>query len=126
MRPCNFIKKRLQHRCFRVKFAKFLRTPVLKNICKRLIFILDYALLVLPSGLQLYVNETPAQPFSSEISEIFKNIFFNITYPVAVSEELPTNISSRTAKPWKESTISSTMAPVVQVYACEYILKTED
>ena len=24
---CNFIKKRLQHRCFHVKFANFLRTP---------------------------------------------------------------------------------------------------
>ena len=24
---CNFIKKRLQHRCFPVKFVKFLRTP---------------------------------------------------------------------------------------------------
>ena len=30
-----FIKKRLQHRCFLVKFAKFLRTPILKNICER-------------------------------------------------------------------------------------------
>ena len=33
---CNFIKKRLQHRCFPMKLAKFLRTPILKNICKRL------------------------------------------------------------------------------------------
>ena len=24
---CNFIKKRLQHRCFSMKFAKILRTP---------------------------------------------------------------------------------------------------
>ena len=24
---CNYIKKRLQHRCFSVKFAKFLRIP---------------------------------------------------------------------------------------------------
>ena len=31
----NFIKKRLQHRCFLVKFTKFLRTSFLKNICKR-------------------------------------------------------------------------------------------
>ena len=35
----NVIKKRLQHRCFPVKFAKFLRTPMLKNICKRLVLI---------------------------------------------------------------------------------------
>ena len=37
LRTCNFIKKRLQHRCFPVKFAKFLRTTNLKNICKRLL-----------------------------------------------------------------------------------------
>ena len=28
----NFVKKRLQHRCFPVKFEKFLRTPILKNV----------------------------------------------------------------------------------------------
>ena len=33
---CKFIKKRLQHRCFRVKFSKFLRTTILKNIFKQL------------------------------------------------------------------------------------------
>ena len=26
LKTCNFIKKRLQHRCFPVKFCKFLRT----------------------------------------------------------------------------------------------------
>ena len=36
LQSCNFIKKRLQHRCFPIKFAKFLRTPILKNICERL------------------------------------------------------------------------------------------
>ena len=34
---CNFIKKRLQHRCFPVNIAKFLRTFILKNICERLL-----------------------------------------------------------------------------------------
>ena len=32
----NFTKKRLQHRYFPMNIAKFLRTPVLENICKRL------------------------------------------------------------------------------------------
>ena len=32
----NFIKKRLQHRCFPVNIAKFLRTSILRNICERL------------------------------------------------------------------------------------------
>ena len=32
LQACNFVKKRLQHWCFPVKFAKFLITSVLKNI----------------------------------------------------------------------------------------------
>ena len=35
----NFIKKRLQHKCFPVKFARFLRTPILKNLYERLLCI---------------------------------------------------------------------------------------
>ena len=31
LQACNFIKKRLQHRCFPVKFVKFLRTPFSHN-----------------------------------------------------------------------------------------------
>ena len=34
---CNFIRKRLQRRCFSMKFAKFLRTLILKTICKQLL-----------------------------------------------------------------------------------------
>ena len=34
---CNFIKHRLQQRCFSVKFVRFLRTFILKSICKRLL-----------------------------------------------------------------------------------------
>ena len=37
LKACNFIKKRLQHRHFSVNIAKFLRTPILKNICKWLL-----------------------------------------------------------------------------------------
>ena len=35
---CTFttLLKRFQHRCFPVKFEKFLETPILKNICERL------------------------------------------------------------------------------------------
>ena len=31
LQVCNFIKKRLQHRCFPVKLAKFLKTPFFKE-----------------------------------------------------------------------------------------------
>ena len=33
----NFIKKRLQHRRFPVKFGKFLRVPIIKKICEQLL-----------------------------------------------------------------------------------------
>ena len=36
LQACNFIKKRLQSRCFLEKFAKYLRAPILRNICERL------------------------------------------------------------------------------------------
>ena len=31
-KACNFAKKRIQHSCFPVNIAKFLRAPILKNI----------------------------------------------------------------------------------------------
>ena len=37
LQACNFIKKRLQHWCFPVKFAKFSRTSILTKICERLL-----------------------------------------------------------------------------------------
>ena len=36
---CNFIKKRPQHICFPVSIEKFVRTPILKNICERLLLL---------------------------------------------------------------------------------------
>ena len=35
----NFIQKRLQLRCFPVKFAIIFGTPILKNICERLLLL---------------------------------------------------------------------------------------
>ena len=37
-----FIKESLQHSCFSVKVAKFLRTPILKNICERLLLLIYF------------------------------------------------------------------------------------
>ena len=34
------IQKRFQHRCFPVNIAKFLRTPILKNICEWLLLVI--------------------------------------------------------------------------------------
>ena len=37
LRPTTLFKNRLWHWCFPVKFAKFLITPIVKNICERLL-----------------------------------------------------------------------------------------
>ena len=37
LKACNFIKNRLQQRCFPVNIAKFLRASILKNACERLL-----------------------------------------------------------------------------------------
>ena len=37
IKACNFLKKRLQRRCFPLNILKFLRTPILKNFCERLL-----------------------------------------------------------------------------------------
>ena len=39
LKACNFIKKRLQHRSLTKKIAKFLRTPILKNIFEWLLLL---------------------------------------------------------------------------------------
>ena len=37
LEPVSLLKKRLQHKGVSVKFTKLLRTPILKNISKRLL-----------------------------------------------------------------------------------------
>ena len=47
----NFIKKRLQARWCPVKFVKFLRTPILKNICERLLLNVYAHIICLPHSI---------------------------------------------------------------------------
>ena len=42
LQSCNFIQKRLQHKCFPIKILKFIRAPILKNICERLLLKVSY------------------------------------------------------------------------------------
>ena len=52
----SVFKKRLQHRCFPVKFAKFLRTIILKNIGERLLLFLP-----LSNSFPLYLEVIPVK-----------------------------------------------------------------
>ena len=60
LHACNFIKKRLQHRCFAVNIAKFLRTLILKKICERLLLHNKFQRLfsVCQSSINLSVSES--------------------------------------------------------------------
>ena len=40
LQACTFIKKVTQHWCFPVSIAEFLRTPILMNICRLLLWLL--------------------------------------------------------------------------------------
>ena len=58
LQACNFIKKILQNRCFPMKFAKFLRTPILKNICERLPLFVSPQNTITNSGGKFGLDET--------------------------------------------------------------------
>ena len=60
-KACNFIKKRLQHRCFPVKFKKFSKTFILKKICERLLLY----------GLKKEADRKYSEVASSEFLKIF-------------------------------------------------------
>ena len=61
--PCNFIKKRLWHKCFPVNFVKFLRTAFLQNTSWRLLLCVISFLLVISNSFQftiiLVINSSP-------------------------------------------------------------------
>ena len=61
----NLIKKRLQHSCFPVKFAKFLRAPpILKNIYERLLLIF------------FNFNSYSWQDLSPSVQDVLQNVLF--------------------------------------------------
>ena len=63
-----FIKKILQHRCFPMKYVKFLRTPILKNICERLLLFDSPQNTITNSGGEFGLGET------SVLNDCFLNV----------------------------------------------------
>ena len=69
LKAWNIIKKIVQHSGFPVNFAKFLRTPSLKNICKRLL------LETVNSAVNLCSQF--CGPFLLSVSEILMNLMLS-------------------------------------------------
>ena len=57
----SFIKKILLHWCFPMKFAKFLRTPILKKVCERLLLFVSLQNAIANSGGEFGLEETMTQ-----------------------------------------------------------------
>ena len=85
----DFIEKRLQHRCFPVNIAKFLRTPILKNICERLLleifqntYFVEQLWTAASDWLLISYRQLPANPFQimepalwTEIKQCYEKSF---------------------------------------------------
>ena len=77
IQACNFIKKRLQHRCFPVNIETILRTPTLKNICERLL--LERFLFSVYDGKRVKLLNHLRLNFSQLRKASFLNIFRKIS-----------------------------------------------
>ena len=67
LKACNFINKRLQHRVFSVNIAKFLRIPILKNICEPLLLIVFLRPLIDEVRVWLYLGEANVVIFDESV-----------------------------------------------------------
>ena len=65
LQTCNFIIKRLRHKCFLVKFAKYLRTSILQNICQWLLLWIQ--LVWINTQKQLLILNTDGRDFTRQI-----------------------------------------------------------
>ena len=61
----------LQHCCFPMKFVKFLRTPILRNICERLLLFVSPQNTITNSGNEFGLDEI--------LTECNASIFLNVT-----------------------------------------------
>ena len=68
---CDSIKKGLQLSCFSLNFGKFLRTPILKNICERVLS----RVLKTTSCLFLYPLETSKNESFTYFQWVYKKIY---------------------------------------------------
>ena len=83
LRPATLLKKRLWHRRFPVNLAKFLKTPILKSICERLLLVVEWRTkqklshrdLVLLTCI-VYSNISVASFFSFIYLRFFIDIYF--------------------------------------------------
>ena len=68
---CNLIKKRLQHKCFPVKFAKILRTPFLQNTSGGCLWNWNDRLQLIYDGNAYHIETSPLICSALQINGLF-------------------------------------------------------
>ena len=69
-KTCNVLKKELQHRCFPVNIAKFLRMPILMKICEQLL--LQFLLAIVNIFSLVFVSALNSRDLLQRSSSRFK------------------------------------------------------
>ena len=73
----TLLKKKLWHRCFPVSFAKFLRTPYLRNTSGRLLLVLERKIIILVAEVCSNPRQTSKMECFAERVNGFKLLTFN-------------------------------------------------
>ena len=68
-KPATLSKKGLQHRCFPVNILKFLRAPILKDICERLPLLVTALVICFANTSK--INNPSASSFKPKLSHFF-------------------------------------------------------
>ena len=105
---CNFIKNRLQHRCFSVNIATFSRAPISKNICERLF--LNWIKNVLTFPFRIENMSSPNYEFNTKSQKISIKYYY-------VAETFPRTVKQFT---W-ESLVQSDRTKVNMISSCKNI-----
>ena len=85
LQACNSIKKRLQHWCFPLKFAKFSRTSILENTSERLLLFVSPKNTIANSSCELGLDETLTK---CKVSFIKQNHFIRSNATISFIYEL--------------------------------------
>ena len=130
----NSIKTRRQRRCFPVNIAKFLRTPILKNVCKRvrLLISLSNFHIMCPFETLLFTNYIMSsvhitcktkQNFNRNVwKKLLEKFYFFLEY----CEVLPPDIKSTLMQIWASTNIFDlTWKYYVEDFTLKYLLRFE-
>ena len=113
---CNISKKRLQHKFFPVNISKFWRTPILKNICKRLL-LQDYNRPEKQQGSHDTIKWCLIVPTTQQIFTCLESI-------IETLEKIAKTINTQERRHWSGSGIFIVNFEIVHTLFLSFLLMT--